>query len=102
MASDNFSDTELDATVDNESDQLYNPEETSESDYSLDANQQSDESLDKTFFKEPKYFVFWSSLLLLFRSCFTYKEKTKNSSVRTRGTLVTMKYHKKHIHTWRS
>ena len=35
VASDEFSDTESDATVDNESDQPYNLEETSESDYSL-------------------------------------------------------------------
>ena len=32
VVSDEFSDTESDATVDNESDQPYNPEETSESD----------------------------------------------------------------------
>ena len=38
VASDEFSDTELDATVDNESDQLYNPEETSESDNSSDTS----------------------------------------------------------------
>ena len=104
IASDEFSDTESDATVDNESDQSYNPEETSESDYSSDTSQQSDESLENTFLKEPKYLVFWSSLLLLFRYCFTCKGKTKITSVRTRGTLlvVTMKCHNKHIHTWRS
>ena len=94
----------MEATVDNESDQLYNPEETSESDYSSDTSQQSNESLENNFLKEPKYLVFWSSLLLLFRYCFTCKEKTKITSVRTRGTLlvVTMKCHNKHIHTWQS
>ena len=104
IASDEFSNTESDATVDNESDQSYNPEETSESDYSSDTSKQSDESLENTFLKEPKYLVFWSSLLLLFRYCFTCKEKTKITSVRTRRTLlvVTMKCHNKHIHTWRS
>ena len=34
-------------------------------------------------FKEPKYLVFWSSLLLL--RCFNCKEKTKITSARTRG-----------------
>ena len=38
VVSDEFSDTESDATVDNESDQPYNPEETSESDYSSDTS----------------------------------------------------------------
>ena len=49
-------------------------------------------------------FSLWSSVLLLFRYCFTCNEKTKITSVRTRGTLlvVTMKCHNKHIHTWRS
>ena len=104
VVSDEFSSTDSDATVDNKSDQPYNPEETSESDYSSDASQQSDESFENNFLKEPKYLVFWSSLLLLFRYCFTCKEKTKITSVRTRGTLlvVTMKCHNKHIHTWRS
>ena len=93
----------MEATVDNESDQLYNPEETSESDYSSDTSQQSNESLENNFLKEPKYLVFWSSLLLLFR-CFACKEKTKITSVRTRGTflVVAVKCHNKHIHTWRS
>ena len=104
IASDEFSDTESDATVDNESDQSYNPEETSESDYSPDTSQQSDECFENTFLKEPKYLAFWSSLLFLFRYCFTFKQKTKITSVRTRGTLlvVTTKCHNKHIHTWRS
>ena len=35
VPSDEFSDTESDANIDNESEQHYNPEETSESDYSL-------------------------------------------------------------------
>ena len=83
VASDEFCDTESDATVDNESDQFCNPEETSESDYSSDTSQQSGESLENTFFKEPKYLVFWSSFLLLFHYCFTCKEKTKSTSVRT-------------------
>ena len=41
---------------------------------------------------------------MLFRYCFTCKEKTKITSVRTRGTplVVTMKCHNKHRHTWRS
>ena len=52
VASDEFSDTELNATVGNESDQPYNPEETSESDYLSDTSQQSDQSLENTFFKE--------------------------------------------------
>ena len=104
IASDEFSDTVSDATVNNQSDQSYNPEETSESGYSSDTSQQSDESLENTFLKEPKYLVFWSSLLLLFRHCFNCKEKTKITSVRTRGTVlvVTVKCHNKHIHTWRS
>ena len=103
VVSDEFSNTESDATVDNENHQPYNPEETSESDYSSDTGQQSDESLENNFLKEPKYLVFWSSLLLLFRY-FTCKEKTKLTSVRTRGTLlvVTKKCHNKHIHTWQS
>ena len=94
----------MDATVDNESDQTYNPEGTSESDYSNDTIQQPGESSENTFLKEPKYLLFWSSLWLLFRYCFTCKKKTKISSVRTRGTLlvVTMKCHNKHIHIWRS
>ena len=101
VVSDEFSDTESDATVDNESDQPYNPEETSESDYSSDTSQQLDESLENNFLKEPKCLVFYSGLLLLFRYCFTCKEKTKITSVRTRGTLlvVTMKCHNKHTHT---
>ena len=88
----------------NSSDQPYNSEETSESDYSSDTSQQSDQSLENNFLKEPKYLVFWSSLLLLFCYCFTCKEKTNILSARTRGTLlvVTMKCHNKHIHTWRS
>ena len=104
VASDEFSYTESDATVDNESGQPYNPEDRGESDYSSDTSQKSDESLENTFLKELKYLVFWSSLLLLFRYCFTCKEKTKITSVRTRGTLlvVTMKCHNKHLHTWRS
>ena len=105
VASDEFSDTELDPTIDNESDQPYNLKKTSESDYSSDTSKQSDKSLENTFLKEPKYLVFWSSLLLLFRYCFTCKEKTKILSVRrSRGTLlvVTMKCHNKHIYTWRS
>ena len=102
VVSDEFNGTESDATVYNESDQPYNREETSESDYSSDTSQQSDESLENTFLKEPKYLVFWSNLLLCY--CFTCKEKTQITSVRTRGTLlvVTMKCHDKHIHTWRS
>ena len=36
VPSDEFSDTESDANIDNESEQHYNPEETSESDYSSD------------------------------------------------------------------
>ena len=85
----------------NSSDQPYNSEETSESDYSSDTSQQWDQSLENNFLKEPKYLAFWSSLLLLFCYCFTCKEKTKISSARTRGTLlvVTMKCHNKHIHT---
>ena len=71
VVSDEFSSTDSDATVDKKSDQPYNPEETSESDYSSDASQQSDESFENNFLKEPKYLVFWSSLLLLFRYCFT-------------------------------
>ena len=55
-----------DATIDNECDQPYNPEETSETDDSSDTSQQSDESLENTFLREPRYLVFWSSLLLLF------------------------------------
>ena len=104
FASDEYSDTESDAIINNESDQPYNAEETSESDYSSDTSQQSNESLKNTFLKEPKYLVFWSSLLLLFCDCFTCKEKTKIASVRIRGSLlvVTMKYHNKHIQTWRS
>ena len=103
VVSDEFSSTDSDATVDNKSDQPYNPEETSESDYSSDTSQQSNESLENNFLKEPKYLVFWSSLLLLFR-CFACKEKTKITSVRTRGTflVVAVKCHNKHIHTWRS
>ena len=103
VVSDEFSSTDSDATVDNKSDQPYNPEETSESDYSSDTSQQSNESLENNFPKEPKYLVFWSSLLLLFR-CFACKEKTKITSVRTRGTflVVAVKCHNKHIHTWRS
>ena len=99
IASDEFSDNESDATVDNESDQSYNPEETSESYCSSDTRKESDESLENTFLKEPKYLVFWSNL---FRYRFTCKEKTKITSVRTRGTLlvVTMKCHNKHIHKW--
>ena len=102
IASDEFSDTESDAAVDTESDQSYNPEETSESDYSSDTGQQSDGSLENTFLKEPKYLVFWSNFLLLFRYCFSCKEKTKITSVRSRGILlvVTVKCHNKHIHTW--
>ena len=103
--SDKFSDSESDATVDNENDQPYNPEETSESDNPSDTSQQSDESLENNFIKEPKYLIFWSSFLLLFRYCFTCKEKTNIISVRIRGTVlvVTMKCHNKHIlHTWRS
>ena len=102
--SDKFSDSESDATVDNENYQPYNPEETSESDNSSDTSQQSDESLENSFLKEPKYLIFWSSFLLLFRYCFTWKEKTKIISVRIRGTVlvVTMKCHNKHTHTWRS
>ena len=94
VVSDEYSDTESVATVDNESDQPYNPEETSESDYSSDTSEQSDESLENNFLKESKHLVFWSSLLLLFRYCITCKEKTKITSARNRGTLivVTMKY----------
>ena len=79
----------------------YNPEEASVSDYSSDTSQESDGSLENTFLKEPKYLVVWSSLLLTFRYCFTCKEKTKITSVRTRGTLlvVTMKCYNKYIHT---
>ena len=44
----------MEATVDNESDQLYNPEETSESDYSSDTIQHSDESIENNSLKEPK------------------------------------------------
>ena len=74
VVSDEFNDTESDATVDNKSDQSYNREETSESDYSSGTSQQSDESLENTFLKEPKYLVFWSSLLFCY--CFTCKDKT--------------------------
>ena len=81
VVSDEISDTESDSTVDNESDQPYNPEETSESDYSSDTSQQSDESLENNFFKGPKYLVFWLSLLLLFRYCLTCIEKTKITSL---------------------
>ena len=59
VVSDEYSDTESDATVDNESDQPYNPEETSESDYSSDTSQKLGESLENNFLKEPKYLVFW-------------------------------------------
>ena len=103
VASDEFSDTESDATIYNESDQSYNIEEPSESDYSSEKSQQSDRCLENTFPKEPKYLVFWSSLLLLFRYCFTCKQKTKITPVRTRGgtlLVLTMKGHNEHIHTW--
>ena len=72
-----FSIIELEATVDNESYQPYYPKETSESDYSSDTSQQSDASFENNFLKEPKHLVFWSSLLLLFRYCFTSKKKNK-------------------------
>ena len=49
----------------NSSDQPYNSEETSESDYSSDTSQQSDQSSENNLLKEPRYLVFWSSLLLL-------------------------------------
>ena len=58
VASDEFGDTLSDTNFDNESHQSYNPEETSESDYSSDMSQPSDESLEHTFLKEPKYLVF--------------------------------------------
>ena len=45
----------MDTTVDSESDQPYNPEETSESDYSSDTSQQSDKSLENNSLKEPKH-----------------------------------------------
>ena len=96
-----FSIIELEATVDNESYQPYYPKETSESDYSSDTSQQSDASFENNFLKEPKHLVFWSSLLLLFRYCFTSKKKTKFTSVKTRRTLlvISIKYHNKHIDT---
>ena len=101
-ASDECSDTESDATIDDKSDQPYNPEVTSESDYSSDLSQQSDEYLENAILKEPQSLVFGSSLLLLFSYFFTYKEQTKITSVRTKGAclVVTTKYHNKHIHTW--
>ena len=58
VVSDKFSDTEWVATVEDESDQPYNPEVTSESDYSSDTSQQSDESLENNSLKEPKCLVF--------------------------------------------
>ena len=58
VVSDKFSDTEWVATVEDESDQSYNPEVTSESDYSSDTSQQSDESLENNSLKEPKCLVF--------------------------------------------
>ena len=104
VVSDEFIDTESDATIDSESYQPYSPEEASESDQSSDTSQQLNKSVENNFLNEPKCLVFWSSLLLLFCYCFTFKEKTKITSVKTRGTLlvVTMKCHNKHIHTWQS
>ena len=101
VASDEISDTKSDATIDNQSDQPYSLKETSECDYSCDTNHQSHESLENIFLEEQKHLVFWSSLLLLFRYCFACKEKTKITSVRTRGSIlvVIMKCHNKYIHT---
>ena len=64
FVSDEFSDTESDATINNESDQPYNAEETSESDYSSDTSQQSNESLKNTFLKEPEYLVLLVKLVV--------------------------------------
>ena len=48
--------------------------------------------------------VFWTSLMSLFRFCFTCFQKTIITSVKTRGTLltVTMTCPKKHVHKWQS
>ena len=77
VASDEFSDIKSDATIDNGSDQPDNPEETSESDYLSDMSQQSDKSLQNTFLKEPKYLVFWPSLLMQFHYFLLTRRKQK-------------------------
>ena len=77
VASDEFSDIKSDATIDNGSDKPDNPEETSESDYLSDMSQQSDKSLQYTFLKEPKYLVFWPSLLMLFHCFLLTRRKQK-------------------------
>ena len=46
---------------------------------------------DLTFVNEPKFFVFWSCLMTLFRSCFTYLGKNTISKVWFKGTLLNIK-----------
>ena len=93
VASDEFSDSESGATIDNESDQAYNHEETNET------SQQFDESLKNAFLKEPKYLVFWSTCYFCFVIVLFVQGKQKLHRVRTQGTLlvVTMKCTNKHI-----
>ena len=54
--------------------------------------------------REPKFIVFWSCLMSLFRFCFTCHKTTTITSVTIRGTLATikMKCPGEHVHTWRS
>ena len=93
VASDEFSDSESGATINNESDHAYNHEETNE------RSQQFDENLENAFLKEPKYLVFWSTCYFCFVIVLFVQGKQKLHRVRTQGTLlvVTMKCTNKHI-----
>ena len=94
-----------------EMEDFYTPSNSSDSDQSSSDNEDlSDSDMTATYcnnaspLTEPKFIVFWSCLMLLFRFCFTCFQKTTVTSIKTKGSLliVTMRCAKSHTHKWYS
>ena len=98
--------TEVETETDDveKSDSTYIPEYTESSDDSSDPEESCFDYTNTTPVREPKFLVFWTCLMSLFRFCFTCFQKTTITCVKTRGTLitVTMTCPKKHVHKWQS
>jgi hypothetical protein len=80
-------------------------EESSDSDNGMENIGKENQPFDyNSSVTEPKFLVFWSSLLSLLRFCLTCFEPATITSVCTRGTLVTvtLKCSNKHVSKWLS
>lgn len=88
-----------------EDDFRFEPDYYDESSDTQDGNEFEEfEETSQNLVTEPKFIVFWTCLLSLFRFCFTCFKPTTVTSVRTKGSIlyVKIKCINNHIHNWLS